>query len=509
MGGSLQFDYEFDSVVVLTSISAFQSWEQSDITADSDGTFNDALTVNDRMEEDSYSQELRLTSPGGETLDWMVGAFWFKSELDRGSEKRDEVYSWYGYEPFMNNFPVDLGIPGVAPMAISADGDDVLWANQYESESFAVFSQATWNFSDRTSLTAGLRYGQEEKDFSMHVSVYDANDTLLTGGSLLGLPGYTPWIGGLIPTLASGGLAQALGGAAMGDFDQGPVNRKNDLDDDSVTGMLSLNHFIGDTMLYATIATGAKSGGFNGSFGAASSENREYDPEDTISYEIGAKMNGLLDGRGRVNLAYFYTDYNDFQAVSFDPVTVSYIVLNAGQQVTQGIDLDASFAATDSLTLDAKISYLDAEYKDYEGANCSPTSGLPETCDLSGKRMEYAPRWSGSLAANYYHSLGNSSEIYGRLGLFFKTDHLVDPTRSSYGKGQSFEEWDARIGWRNDNWDLSVWGKNLTDEEYFTFTTGGLVNNQYANLDGGQSYQNFNAWMNPPRTFGMTLRYSL
>jgi iron complex outermembrane receptor protein len=508
-GGSLQFDYEMSNGLTLTSITGYQEWEQSDVVADTDGTWNDSLTVNDRMEEDSYSQELRLTSPGGETLDWLVGGFWFKSDLDRGSDNRNEVYSWYGFDPFMNNAPVDLGIPGVAPMTITADGDDVLWANEYETESIAVFAQATWNISDRTSITAGLRYGEEEKDFNMHVSVYDRNNTLLTGGSLLGLPGYTPWEGGLIPTLASGGLNQALGGAAMGDFDQGTVERKSDLDEDDVTGMLSLNHFIGDAMLYATVSTGSKSGGFNGSFGPASAENREFDTEDTINYEVGAKIDGLLGGRARLNIAAFYTKYEDFQAVSFDPATVSFIVLNAGEQVTQGIDLAASFAVTENLTLDGKISYLDAEYEDFEGANCNPTSGLPATCDLSGETMEYAPDWAGAVSANYIKPFDGGSEVYARLALDFKTDHLVDPTRAAYAEDQNYELWDGRIGWRNDNWDLSVWGKNLTDEEYFLYTGGGLVNNQYAALDGGASFRNFNTWLNEPRTFGMTLRYNL
>jgi iron complex outermembrane receptor protein len=122
--------------------------------------------------------------------------------------------------------------------------------------------------------------------------------------------------------------------------------------------------------------------------------------------------------------------------------------------------------------------------------------------------MEYAPNWSGSVAADYVYPL-NSGEVYAHANLAFKTEHLSDPTRAAASKDTRYELLNARIGWRNDNWDVSFWGKNITDDYYATGHTSNLIANLFATADGGLSSNSYRRWVNDPRTWGVSVRYSL
>jgi iron complex outermembrane recepter protein len=489
-GTSVQVDYDFDSFT-LTSITAYQEWEQDNAFTDNDGTRLDISSLDYRFNEQNISQEIRITSPGGETIDWVGGFFYYNSDLEGGSKSDNFSSSGYGLPGITTTNP--LGGPDI-PLHVA--GDHYKWHQTFKSESYALFGQATWNITDATSLTAGLRYGYENKEFTVYTDSFDADGTPFRVANLLD-GSYT---GGVF-------LPSISGQADLNDA----LDQKDDRSETDVTGMLSLSHFIGDQMVYATIATGSKSGGFNGAPGSMAIEDRAYDTEETTNYEIGTKLD-LWDGRARVNLAYFYTEYKSFQATTFDPVTVEFGVINAGKQVTQGVDLDATVMATENLTLSAKVEYLDARYKDFTGANCAPTSGefidSNGDCVLDGERMEYAPNWSGSVSADYIYPL-DASEIYVHGDLSFKTKHISDPTRSAASVDTRQEIFNARLGWRNDSWDISLWGKNLTNDQYATAHTGNFVANVFATADGGLSQTNYRRWLNEPSTWGLTLRYSM
>lgn len=504
-GGSLQFDIDLGALQ-LTSISAWQSWSQTDFIGDTDGTGLDIAHAIDNMEETSFSQEVRLSSFNNDTFNWITGLFYFDSELERGSETQT-----YSSNP--------LGLPGVASPANLASfapnlivaGDHSLWYNKHSSESIAVFGQGTWTLSDNTSLIFGLRYGEEDKALEMSSSSQDANGVQFNALNVL----TGQYQGGAFVPLAGGGIAevaptllaiQAGQNPATLDLTVGPVDRSGSRKDTDLTGMLSINHKVDNAMFYATVATGAKSGGFNGSFGAASIEEREFEQEETINYELGAKME-LLNGKMRLNTALFRTVYDDFQAVSFDPQTVAFIVLNAGEQTTQGVDLDLSYRVTDGLTFTAKLEYLDAKYGDFKGANCSPLAEGVEfvtpgssVCNLDGQTLPFAPKWSGSLMVDYIKAW-KQSELYANLNNQFKTDHLTDPTQAPYSEEQ-YSVFNTRIGWRNDSWDISAWGKNITDETYAQGYSGNVI----SGLVGLPT--EYRVWLNDPRTYGLTVRYN-
>jgi len=501
-GGSVEFEYDFGQYTV-TSITAFQDWSQNDFYGDVDGTSIDFVDTIDNMAEESMSQELRITSTGDGDFEWIAGLFYFDSELTRGSEA--DIYSTYAFGLPMVPTPDAFSI--VAPNLINP-GDSMRWYNEYGTQSLAAFGQGTWYVNDQTSITLGLRYGKEEKDFRMMSHALDGAGNLYNAGNYL----TGTYQGGALVPVISGSfnevlpeLLAAMGGADPASLNMaaGTVSRDGDRKDDDITGMISISHKVDNGMYFATISTGAKSGGHNGTFGPQTIEEREFDQEKTINYEVGGKFD-LLDGRMRLNASYFHTVYTDFQAATYDPTTVKFNVINAGKQTTQGVDVDLTYLISESLSVNAKVEYLDATYNEFDGANCHVAAEVvvdENGCNLSGQTLEFAPEWAGSISFDYYTDLADG-ELYANVINSFKTEHFADPTRAPFAK-EDYVLWNARIGWRSDSWDISLWGKNLTDETYGRVYNGNLI----ANFVGDKALDH-RVYLNDPMTAGVTVRYS-
>lgn len=151
------------------------------------------------------------------------------------------------------------------------------------------------------------------------------------------------------------------------------------------------------------------------------------------------------------------------------------------------------------------MEYLDAVYDDYKGATCHSLADVKFEadghCTLDGETLDFAPKWSGSISFDYYHEFADG-ELYANVNNSFKTDHYTDSTRAPYSE-ESYSLLNARIGWRSESWDISLWAKNLTDEVYGQGYTSNLI----SSLVG--SPNDYDTWLNDPRTVGLTLRYSM
>ena len=145
-----------------------------------------------------------------------------------------------------------------------------------------------------------------------------------------------------------------------------------------------------DTMLYASVSTGFKGGGYDEAYSGAGYEIRlanpftgeltgesvpgndpsilEYEPEEVLSYEVGAKMR-LLDGAAELNLAVFRMEYDDLQTSSL--VGDVFRVGNAGEAISQGVELDGRILLSERLSVGGAVAYLDAYYDDFTGATCT------------------------------------------------------------------------------------------------------------------------------------------
>jgi iron complex outermembrane receptor protein len=446
-GFSLQIDYDL-GWGQLASITAIGYWE-SDFREDTDDSALDILRIQDYKEEQSWSQELRLHTSLSDDVKLISGLFYFDSELAR-------------VVPF-----AQLGIIGELGLNVGKMGDTGFYNNKWENQSWAIFSQATWQISDALDIIAGIRYSEDKKHTLIRVFNNVPADR----------PGYS-FIGATFPA----------------------TDEVWDIDDAEWTGNLTARYYFNeDSMLFGTVSTGFKGGGTNGGNSSVAIDDRNYDPETVINYEVGFK-NTLMDDRLRLNASYFNSTFNDFQAQVFDPASTSFFVRNAGELVSKGMDMTVELAVTDSLTIIAAASVLDTYYGSFEQAPCAISLGRGNPCDRSGERAAFAPELKTSLVADYTLSLANSE-------LFIRGEYLYSDDYSANINGDPLAEtgytvFNARAGWKDDHWSVTLWAKNLTDEYYFDAHSGSVL----GPLIGDNN--SHRVWGNAPRTFGITVGYN-
>ena len=140
----------------------------------------------------------------------------------------------------------------------------------------------------------------------------------------------------------------------------------------------------------------------------------DYKPETVVAYEIGAKMT-LLEGAAELNIAIFRSDYDDLQVSSLEGDV--FVVGNAGEARTEGVEVDGRWALTDNLTVGGSVAWLDAHYEDFTGATCTNPQVIdpatypgcldengdnivnandPGGQDLGGEDLIFAPEWSAT-----------------------------------------------------------------------------------------------------------------
>jgi iron complex outermembrane receptor protein len=233
-----------------------------------------------------------------------------------------------------------------------------------------------------------------------------------------------------------------------------------------------------DTMLYARVAKGFKSGGFNGRANSVA-ESTEYDPETVWSYEGGFKT--TIAKQLRLNGSIFYNNYKDFQArvsgLDTDPVTglpsPKLSVLNAGKLNIKGAELEASWTPVQNLLIDTQIGYLDAEYKEFDDARFTAFGG-----DRSFQTPAFAPKWTMRFGAQYTFDLGGSGGItlggqarYRSRQALAVDNTIVNTATEVEGLFQDgYWVEDARIVWETASKKIAVgiYGYNLSDRAYKT-----------------------------------------
>jgi iron complex outermembrane receptor protein len=333
---------------------------------------------------------------------------------------------------------------------VAAPGDNIAATGDWKTDAWAAFGQTTYSFTEEWLLTVGLRYTAEDKSVDGYVKNYSS----APAANIPGIPTFVDLI------------------ATPGELD-------SQLQKDSVTWLTSLRYFVtANTMVFASAATGAKSPGFNAP--GAPSGNVEFSEETTNNYELGVKSQ-LFDDRLKLNATAFHSEFDDLQFLAQLPVGAGTYVSNAAKATTQGVDLGFTALPLPNLILDGGVQYLDAEYS--EG-------------DLERFNVVFAPDWSGSLAATVVLPIAGGNG-YLRTDYSFMGDHYTNPTYQAPETQQDRELVNVRLGWRNDSWDAALWVRNVTDESYSSLAAAPF-------LLTGMTAQ----FLQPPRTYGATVKYS-
>jgi iron complex outermembrane receptor protein len=424
------------------SIKSITSWNDYDysVTTDPDRSQLDVLAVfDDNYKGESFSQELRLTSEAGGNFDFQVGLFYYDQTTERGEGK---PFVRVGPDMIPIASQQDLALP--APITfLVAEGDYLVGKNKLETETVAVFGQATWHIGDVWHITGGLRWSDEQKDAALYTETFStAPSATLIGRSLL-------------------------------DFFATPIEAELDRSGDNVDWLLRLSRDIGDdSMIFASAASGSKSGGFNSVSGTV--EDRAFEDEDTTSYEIGIKSS-LFDSALRLNATAFYTIVEDYQFQQQLPTGAGTFVSNDGEVEVAGIDMQFEAAPRQWLRLSGGLLYMD-KYEVTDGPN-------------DGDPLAFAAEYSGNLAATLMFPLADG-------GVYWRTDYSYMDDHDNGETVDDRELVNSRLGWRNDNWDIAIWGRNLTDDDYATQTVATFA---FTGMDA--------FFLSPPRTYGATVRY--
>ena len=245
-----------------------------------------------------------------------------------------------------------------------------------------------------------------------------------------------------------------------------------------------------DAMLYATYAKGYRSGGFNGRVDELASATIPYDPETVDNYELGFKTE-WMDQRVRFNGAIFYMDYKDKQeeiGLPSEGDTGQRIsVFNAADATMQGVELEVQAIVTEGLGLRANLGYLDSEYDEFTFFD-----GF-QTVDNSGLDFRRAPEWTGSIDATYEWQMGRG-KAWARGAYRYLGEHFIEQTNRPELENDDQHIVDASVNYAINGVTLSLFGRNLTDEDGWAH---GL------NVSGLWAYASARA----PRTWGVEVVY--
>jgi len=243
--------------------------------------------------------------------------------------------------------------------------------------------------------------------------------------------------------------------------------------------------------LYGAYKTGFKSGGITNPtvITAGFKVNpTTFKPEKVKGEEAGLKWD-LMGHTIAGSLTAFRYNFSDLQVSSFNQTTVTYVIQNAARSRTQGVELQNSWQATDRLSLAADISYTDAHYVSFPGAQCytgqnivHPGSCLPGGQDLSGKQLPQAPKWQ--IIADAYYNQPLAADLMLRLSaeVSYRSKYYESSYIQDYLVQRSFAllNASARLTKEGQPWELAVIGKNLTNKLY-VISAQDIVSGQVGN----------------------------
>jgi iron complex outermembrane receptor protein len=436
-GVAVEWNHELANEHSLTFINAWRHYE-SDSAYDGDFTAYYAVEGSTDIDFDQYSSELRIASPGGETLDYQAGLYAFYSELD-------SVGTFFQAPGLTSKL---LGFETLFP-----DGSLNIDDNNYTTTSFAAFGQLVWNITDDFSATLGLRFTTEEKD---------RKGSQVSEGNSTGID--TPDIPPVV----------------------GPdVFMDNTRSDSDLSPSFNLRYFFTpEWMTYASVSRGFKSGGFNQRRELEGSDG-EFDEEIATNYEIGWK-GATSDRRLQFNGTFYYVKYDDFQSQTFDGSTLK--VTNAGEMKSYGSELELIFVPLANMVVSSAIGYNKAEYEEFDNAQCTieqqvyqyyidnaPGTLFPGasvcTQDLAGRAIDNAPEWTVSSFVQYDMGLSDDLLLIGRLEHSYIDEFYLDQDLDENLKNDAVDLVNLRLTLTNqsDTWEAAVWARNLLDEEYYNF----------------------------------------
>ncbi|HUD28106.1 MAG TPA: TonB-dependent receptor, partial [Novosphingobium sp.] len=243
-----------------------------------------------------------------------------------------------------------------------------------------------------------------------------------------------------------------------------------------------------DLMVYGAYKTAYKSGGFsnggiNSKLSTDPTADLTFDPEKAEGFEIGFKST-LLSNQLRFNVTAFNYKYSNLQVDFFNSPIFAFQTLTADAR-TKGVEVEWQFAPNGipGFDIHGSINYDKARYTDFPLAPCYAGQTPAEGCnlsgnsrqDLSGTQLSVAPKWTGNLGLNYEMAVGSANKLGINIDSKYSASYLASGFGNPLSRQDKYLTIDAgiRFGAEDDNWQLAVIGKNLTNQFYVTGVVDG------------------------------------
>ncbi len=413
-GVSLTANWDLNDQFTLSSITAYRKL-RPDLFIDIDATQAELGDVFVGLDQHQFSQEVQLKWDMGK-FKGVLGVYYLNENVASHQEAfADDLFTFLG-----------------GPVTFTRLIDD-----EQNTKSYAAFGQATYDFTDQLSLTAGLRYTKEDRRYNRFTTTI-SNQAFLNNVNFR-FPDNLP----------------------------APLNASDTASFDAWTPMVTLSYKpTPDSLVYASASRGFKSGGFNGRAnslndltlvvnGAPTLVTR-FEPEKVWTYEGGAKAS-LLGGKVRLSGDVFYSDYKNFQArVGGGTVgaTGVFPVVNAGKLTIWGIEFEAAVRPVPQWNLRVAAGYLNAKYDVFNDGRRVPPSSF--SCNPTGNAITckpaFAPPLTLTLGTDYAFSLGSAGSITVGGDARFVDKHFLSVdnrpglTEPGYWLANAYVQYDAPGG---------------------------------------------------------------
>ncbi len=449
-------DYKLGPIT-LTSISSWQ-YDKKFHPEDTDGDPLNLIRATYGVNSDTYTQEFRAAQ-SEKDFNWVAGFYYLHEKLKQN-------------QPLSLFYDGDLGGGfGIPPGPGAFDGiAQIAYDNSSQTtDTAAAFAQGDYTF-ERLTLTLGGRYTWEKKTFDYaQASQYQQG----------GLGNYGPLTG----------------------F----INVNNDSQTASnFTYRVALAYHIAEQMqVYGSIATGFKSGDFNGSFLSNDPNQvlvqlRPVKPEDVTAYEIGEKAT-LFDRRLVLDAALFYNAYRNEQVFASvvsslklangQTVPISAQILgNAPASHTEGAEFQITAAPVDGLTIDVEPALLRTRMDN---------GTFPGGYSLTGKELANAPKFTLTAVVDYRWALANGDDVNFRWNSNYRSHYWFDATNDPYIQQNGYWLHNLNIDYESrQHWVAGIFIRNVANEKYNL--TSSDISNPFGFLEPVEG---------PPRTYGVELSY--
>lgn len=525
-GASLDMSYDFGPAT-LRSITGYVDYK-GNRTSDSDFSSSSIAVDLQNTTTKTFSEELQILSNPGGRIDYVAGLFYYRDRL--GSL-------------FINQqFPAIVRSTAITTPVLRAQANGTYNYNRTRLDSKAAYAQVTFHVNDQLSLTGGMRYTSDHKEF------FNASANGILPLPVAGQPNPLTLITidtPLVPDSVFGVRPTNCGGAVTATINIDTAGRYVGANYcprtfNQVTYRAGVDFEVTSrNLLYASVSSGFRSGGFNaGQLQAASAPT--FEPEKVTAFEVGSK-NRFFDNTLQFNISAFYNRYSDLQEPR--PViigsTVISTIFNAATARSYGAEFEAVWQPTSALTIGGNLSLLNAKYIKFEnvplpyassilvndasatsatvvngitiaqigqrrvfapGYTCLPIAGtggagqpaLSFGCDLSGNNIPHSPRYSGSVYASYEFDLGNSGTLTPFAAVSFSGAYDEQSFNDRVGRSPSYAKLDLSLTWKpSDRYQIELFGNNVTGETVRTIVS-------YGGTPLQASYE-------PPATYGVRL----